>query len=155
MMKYNNNNFIIIVMISWYAAVLGNNSRLDTKLARKQWEAAFNDAYIRKVTETVDQNIHTAFQAIMNDNDQGIIIPKHQNYSITFYWYLFIHLEHDQLFYLVYERMQVSKGNLIPHMWTYQSKVTLESLTQKVQEESIKEQHPILHHFLQAVRRWL
>lgn len=54
--------------------MLGNNSRLNTKSARKQWEAAFNDAYIRKVTETVDQNILTAFQAIMNDNDQGFII---------------------------------------------------------------------------------
>ena len=150
---------IIIVMIPWYAAVLGNNSRLDTKLARRQWETAFNDAYIRTVTETVDQNIHTAFQSIMNDSDQGIIIPISirtiLDYSITFYWDLFIHLEHDQLFYLVYERVQVSKGNLIPHMWTFQSKVTLESLTQKIQEKSIKDQHPILHHFLQAVRRWL
>ena len=66
--------------------MLGNNSRLDTKLARRQWEAAFNDAYIRTVTETVDQNIHTAFQAIMNDNDQGIDhYSKHQNFCITFY----------------------------------------------------------------------
>ena len=56
--------------------MLGNNSRLNTKPARRQWEATFNDAYIRTVTETVDQNIHTAFQSIMNDNDQGILCIK-------------------------------------------------------------------------------
>ena len=60
-------------------------------------------------------------------------------------------LEHDQLFYLVYERMQISEGNVVPHLWTFQSKITLETLTQKVQEKRIKDQHPILYEFLSAV----
>lgn len=60
-------------------------------------------------------------------------------------------LEHDQLFYLVYERMQVSEGNIAPHVWTFRSKITLENLTQKVQEKRIKDQHPILYEFLLAV----
>lgn len=59
--------------------------------------------------------------------------------------------EHDQLFYLVYERIQVSRGSIFPHMWSFQSKITLEDLSQKVQEKSIQDGHPILHEFLQAV----
>ena len=51
--------------------MLGNSSHLNNKPARRQWEATFNDAYIRSVTETVDQSIHTAFQSVVNDNDQG------------------------------------------------------------------------------------
>ena len=41
--------------------------------------------------------------------------------------------------------------SFIPHMWTFQSKITLENLTQKLQEKSLKDQHPILYEFLQAV----
>ena len=131
-----------------FTAVLGNNSHLNDRPARRQWEVAFNDAYIRSVTETLDRNIHTAFQSVMNDNDQGNIIVSYLLYLSSI---IFILLEHDQLFYLVYERMQVSEGSIIPHMWTFQSKITLESLTQKIQEKSIKDQHPILYEFLQAV----
>lgn len=64
---------------------------------------------------------------------------------------ILIFSEHDQMFYLVYEQMQVSKGDLRPLMWTFHSRITLESFTQKVQEKSIKDQHPILFDFLQAV----
>ena len=141
------------IHISHYTAVLGNSSHLNNKPARRQWEATFSDAYIRSVTETVDQNIHTAFQSVVNDNDQGNILTF-KIIILSVFGFFFL-LEHDQLFYLVYERMQVSKENIIPHMWTFQSKITLESLTQKVQEKSIKEQHPILHEFLQAVCRRL
>lgn len=66
--------------------MLGNNSHLNTKSARRQWEAAFNNAYIRMVTETVDQNIHTAFQSIMNDNDQGIIILSIKTVTILLHF---------------------------------------------------------------------
>lgn len=77
----------------------------------------------------------------------------HSPYACTLI-YLFIFFffpEHDQLFYLVYERVQVRQGSIVPHMWTFWSKVTLENLTQKAQEKSIKDLHPILYEFLQAV----
>ena len=64
----------ICIILLHYTAVLGNNSLLNNKQARRQWEATFNDTYIQSVTETVDQNIHTAFQSVVNDNDQGNIL---------------------------------------------------------------------------------
>ena len=51
--------------------MLGNNSQLGNRQARNDWEVTFNDAYIRPVTETLDQSIHTAFETVTNDNDQG------------------------------------------------------------------------------------
>ena len=75
----------------------------------------------------------------------------HQSIDVYRVTYYNIFLEHDQLFYLVYEQMEVSKGSFMPHMWTFQSKITLENLTQKLQEKSLKDQHPILYEFLQSV----
>jgi hypothetical protein len=66
--------YTIIVTIACYAAVLDSSSHLNSKPARRQWEAAFSDTYIRTVAETVDQNIHTAFHSIMKDNDQGMLM---------------------------------------------------------------------------------
>ena len=59
-------------------------------------------------------------------------------------------VDHDQLFYLVYERVKVSDDNLEPHLWTYRSRITLEHLRQTLQEKSIRAEFPILHAFLQA-----
>ena len=61
-------------------------------------------------------------------------------------------LEHDQLFFLVYERMElVNKSSIQPHLWTYHSRITLEHLAQTLQEKKMKKEHPILYEFLQAV----
>ena len=54
-----------------FTAVLDKNSHLNERPARRQWEVAFNNAYVRSVTETFDRNVHSAFQSVMNDNDQG------------------------------------------------------------------------------------
>ena len=61
-------------------------------------------------------------------------------------------LEHDQLFFLVYEQMElVNKSSIQPHLWTYRSRISLEHLAQTLQEKKMKEKHPILYEFLQAV----
>ena len=59
--------------------------------------------------------------------------------------------EHDQLFYLVYERVQVVEGSLDPHLWAYRSRITLEHLRQNLQQQNMKKKCPILHAFLQEV----
>ena len=65
---------------------------------------------------------------------------------------IFSILEHDQLFFLVYERMElVNKSSIQPHLWTYHSRISLEHLVQTLQEKKMKKDHPILYEFLQAV----
>lgn len=58
--------------------------------------------------------------------------------------------EHDQLFYLVHERVQVTKGSLDPHLWAYHLRITLKHLSLTLQQQNVKN-HPILHAFLQEV----
>ena len=59
--------------------------------------------------------------------------------------------EHDQLFYLMYEHVQVAKESLDPHLWVYHSRITLEHLRQNLQWWNMKKKCPILHAFLQEV----
>ena len=56
--------------------------------------------------------------------------------------------EYDQLFYLVYEHVQVAEGSLDPHLWAFRSRITLEHLRQTLQQQNMC---PILHAFLQDV----
>jgi len=50
---------------------------------------------------------------------------------------------------LVYERVQVVEGSLDPHLWAYRFCITLEHLSQTLQQQSMKKKCPILHAFLQ------
>lgn len=59
--------------------------------------------------------------------------------------------EHDQLFYLMYEKVKVSEDNMEPHLWSYRQRISLEHLGQTLQEKKLKEKYPILHAFLQVV----
>ena len=60
--------------------------------------------------------------------------------------------EHDRLFFLVYEHVEVmNQSSIQPHLWTYRSRITLEHLAQTLQEKRMKERHPILYEFLQVV----
>ncbi len=59
--------------------------------------------------------------------------------------------EHDQLFYLVYERVKVKEGNMEPHLWSYRQRISLEHLGQTLQEKKLKEKYPVLHDFLCVV----
>ena len=52
---------------------------------------------------------------------------------------------------MVYERSSLAEGSLLPHLWTYRSRVTLEHLFQTLQAQKMKERCPILHEFLKEV----
>lgn len=64
---------------------------------------------------------------------------------------IYYNAEHDQLFYLVYERVKVQEGNMDPHLWTYRQRISLEHLGQTLQERELKDRYPILHEFLLMV----
>lgn len=55
------------------------------------------------------------------------------------------------MFYLMYERVQVAKESLEPHLWAYRSQITLEHLRQTLQQQNVKNKCPILCAFLQNV----
>jgi len=78
------------------------------------------------------------------------LVASH-NLWISFLFSLIPSLEHDQLFYLVYERVQVTKGGLDPHLWAYRFRITLERLNQTLQQKNMKKKCPTLHAFLQEV----
>ena len=59
--------------------------------------------------------------------------------------------DHDQLFYLVYEKVNVSEDNMQPHLWSYRQRISLEHLGQTLLEKKLKVKYPILHDFLQRV----
>lgn len=59
--------------------------------------------------------------------------------------------EHDQLFYLVHEKVKVKSESLGPHLWTYRQKISLEHLGLTLKEEKLKKAYPILHEFLVEV----
>ena len=59
--------------------------------------------------------------------------------------------EHDQLFCLVYEHVQVAEGSLDPHLWAYRSRITLEHLRQTLQQQNMRKKCTILYTFLQEV----
>ena len=61
------------------------------------------------------------------------------------------HVDHDRLFFLVYEKVKYTKDNLEPHLWTYRSRITLEHLRQSLYDKKLTKMYPILHEFLQAV----
>lgn len=61
-------------------------------------------------------------------------------------------VDHDQLFYLVYEKVKVSEVNMEPHLWSYRQRISLEHLGQTLLEKKLKVKYPILHEFLQKVK---
>ena len=127
---------------------------LAARNAREQWETIFNKHYIQPVLGSLEQKVGLAIHMILGDDDQGwcnLVLPMHHQESIAIWYYLSI-LEHDQLFYLVYERMELmNESSIQPHLWTYRSRITLEHLAQTLQEKKMKKDYPILHEFLQAV----
>ena len=60
-------------------------------------------------------------------------------------------LDRDRLFYTVYEKISVAPDAILPHLWSYRSRITLEHLFQALQAQ--KAICPILHEFLKEVRK--
>ena len=72
------------------------------------------------------------------------------HYAVIFWIHVF-HVGHDELFHLIFEKVDVDEGDLKHHLWTYRPKITLEHVRQTLQEKKLTEKHPILFEFLQAV----
>ena len=103
---------------------------------------------------SLEQKVGIAMQSILDDDDQGTINVVHIIISglegllrsVSF------PSEHDRLFFLVYERVELmNQSSIQPHLWTYRSRITLDHLAQTLQEKKMKEKHPVLYEFLQAV----
>ena len=58
--------------------------------------------------------------------------------------------DHDQLFYLAYEKVKVDESKLQAHLWTFRQQINLDHLQRTVKAASAKE-IPVLDAFLQAV----
>ena len=113
----------------------------------------------------LEQKLTEALHSILNDDKQGervVLYGTTVTYS-SLRWVAKLvkyhhdnpssahSSEHDQLFYLVYERVQVVEESLDPHLWAYRSRITLEHLRQNLQQQNMKKKCPILHAFLQKV----
>ena len=59
--------------------------------------------------------------------------------------------DRDRLFYIVYEKSSIPSSSLLPHLWTYRSRITPEHLFQTLQAQKMKDSCPILHEFLKEV----
>ena len=122
---------------------------LGTKEARQGWERIFNQHYVQPVLTNLDQKLTKMMDLVVNDEQQGsyshFYAPQLTSLVIVFT------ADHDQLFYLAYEKVKYAKESLEPHLWTYRSRITLEHLRQSLHDKKMKQKYPILHEFLQAV----
>ena len=64
-------------------------------------------------------------------------------------------IDRDRLFYTAYEKSSLtsssSSSSILPHLWTYRSRITLDHLYQTLQAQKMKDKCPILHEFLKEV----
>ena len=63
-----------------------------------------------------------------------------------------LYVDRDRLFYTVCEKTSVSKGNILPSLWAYRSRITLEHLLQLVKNQK---QFPLLLEFLNEVKNFV
>ncbi len=56
-----------------------------------------------------------------------------------------------KLLCVVHEQVGAVQGNIMPHLWTYRSRITLEHLSLTIQQENLKDDYPMLFEFLQQV----
>lgn len=67
------------------------------------------------------------------------------------YLLCYFNLEHDRLFYVVHEKVQLPPNEVQPHLWSFRSRITLEHLLQILHTR--KETYAILNEFLEQVRQ--
>ena len=68
-------------------------------------------------------------------------------YIVIIIIHTYIDSDRDRLFYMVYERVTVSPNTILPHLWSYRSRITLEHLSQTLSTQK----HRILNEFLKQV----
>ena len=75
------------------------------------------------------------------------VSSTYQLFYILMIWAI---LDHDQLFYLAYEKVKVDESRLQAHLWTFRQQINLNHLQITIQSADAKE-IPVLDAFLQAV----
>ena len=61
-----------------------------------------------------------------------------------------VYLEHDILFFTIYEKIPVHAGDIQPAMWRYRARITLEHLAHALQQSTSKDL-VVLKEFLRVV----
>ena len=99
----------------------------------------------------LDNKVQKATSDILEDEEGCVCV------CVCFCLFLFIFIcvlenaDRDRLFYTVYEKSIVNEGSVLPHLWAYRSRITLEHLLQALQTYNKKKECPILHQFLTEV----
>ena len=88
-----------------------------------------------------------AMNLILNDKKGGKAVCV----SLNRFMACAVSTDQDRLFYTVYEKSSIPSSSLLPHLWTYRSRITLEHLFQTLQAQKMKDTCPILHEFLKEV----
>ena len=88
-----------------------------------------------------------ALNLIANDDSQGNKIIQLLKILCEDIFHI---LEHDALFFMIYEKIPVHAGDLQPGMWRYRARITLEHLAHALQQNADKSL-VILKEFLRLV----
>ena len=97
-------------------------------------------------SQSLDKQMGDAMNLIVNDKKEG-----HTLNTLMTSNSLFFSTDRDRLFYTVYEKSSLPSSSLLPHLWTYRSRINLEHLFQTLQAQKMKDTCPILHEFLKEV----
>jgi hypothetical protein len=104
--------------------LINTGANLTTKDDRMRWEESFMKACIKPVLNNLEGSLQEAVNIQLNDKRE----------------------DNDRLFFTIHERVSVDPNDVLPHLWTYRSRVSLEHLSHTLQIE--KSSYPILHEFL-------
>ena len=63
---------------------------------------------------------------------------------------MFLYSEHDDLFFMIYEKLPVCTGDVQPALWRYRARITLEHLAHALQQSTNKSL-TLLKEFLRLV----
>ena len=150
-----------------------------TANAREEWEKCFEQEYIQPVLSVsrgwkgakdfIDwllkfaiTHTHTTQHTVARQADLWCYATYSQwkerrwvNDTTTIHLFTYLSCtEQDQLLYTSYEKSSLisSSSSILPHLWTYRSRITLEHLYQTLLSQKMKDKCPILVEFLKAVR---
>ena len=88
------------------------------------------------VLQDTQKHLRKALHLIANDDSQGII--KKGKALLVMHNCDYHHLEHDALFFTIYEKIPVHSGDIQPALWRYRTRITLEHLTHILQQNTGK-----------------
>ena len=109
--------------------------------------------------QQLEKQLQEATTLILEDRSEGQLhsdllvadVYSQQTYACTCSLILLQIPEQDRLFYTVHEKSSIAEGSVIPHLWTYRSRISLEHLFQTLQAQDKRKECPILYQFLNEV----